>query len=228
MGRHLFYRAATLFAFLLFSLSLRAQVSFFQPPTYLGIGGNNVFTADFNGDGKPDLLTIDSGTPTLSFGNGDGTFKQGPAVSGSPLAVADFNGDGELDILEQGTGTLLVLLGNGDGTFQSPVSTPSGASLNAIVVTDLNGDGKSDVLGLFNGMLMVYLGKADGTFASGVPYNTSATTLNALVTAGDFNGDHKMDIVVSTSPFNAGRAGNRLSGQRRWYLAISQDIGRYF
>jgi hypothetical protein len=184
------YKAAALFAFLLLSSPLHAQVSFFQPlPSALG-----GFTADFNGDGKPDLLGS-----TLSLGNGDGTFKPGIPVSGNPLAVGDFNGDGKPDILEQGTGTLLVLLGNGDGTFQAPISTPSGANLTAIVAADLNADGKADVLGLFNGMLMVYLGKGDGTFASGVPYNTN-TMLGDMLTVGDFNGDHKIDVVVSTSP----------------------------
>ena len=99
------------------SLSAQAQVSFFQPPTYAGSG--NVFVADFNGDGKTDILTSDG---TMNLGNGDGTFKLGTPVSvssGQVLAVADFNGDGKPDVLEQGTGTLLVLLGNGDGTFQT-------------------------------------------------------------------------------------------------------------
>lgn len=200
VSRRLVIAAISLLAL---SVGAHAQNLFFQPLTYFGIGGNNLFTADFNGDGKPDLLAVDSGTATLSLGNGDGTFKLGTPVPGTPLAVADFNGDGKPDILEQGTGTLLVLLGNGDGTFQAPISTPSGANLTAIVATDVNGDGKPDVLGLFNGMLMVYLGKGDGTFASGVPYNTNTTTANALVAVGDFNGDHKTDIVVSTSPSSA-------------------------
>jgi FG-GAP-like repeat len=84
--------------------SAQAQVSFFQPPTYAGAGANS-FAADFNGDGKIDLLTADG---TMNLGNGDGTFKLGTAVSGGALAVADFNGDNKPDVLQQGTGTLLV------------------------------------------------------------------------------------------------------------------------
>jgi hypothetical protein len=141
----------------------QAQVSFFTPPTYNGNGA--VFVADFNGDGKPDILAADG---TLNLGNGDGTFTAGTSVVGGALAVADFNSDGKLDILQQGTGTLLVLLGNGDGTFQPSISTNSGASLSAVVAGDVNGDGKADVLGLFNNNLVVYLSKGDGTFAAGV------------------------------------------------------------
>jgi hypothetical protein len=136
------------------SLSVQAQVSFFQPPTYSGAGA--AFVADFNGDGKPDILTADG---TMNLGNGDGTFMIGKAVSGSVLAVADFNGDGKADVLEQGTGTLLVLLGNGDGTFQAAISTASGASLSPVAAADLNGDGRADVVGIFNNQLYVYIGK---------------------------------------------------------------------
>lgn len=191
---------AIFFSFVALSLlPVQAQVSFFQPPTYSGSG--SVFVADFNGDGKPDILTSDG---TMNLGNGDGTFKTGTSVSTASsmvLAVADFNGDGKPDVLEQGTGTLLVLLGNGDGTFQAPISTASGASLSVVAATDLNGDGKADIVGVFNSSLMVYISNGDGTFKSPVSYNMGVSSANSFISIslGNFNGDGKTDVAVSTS-----------------------------
>src|SRR5580658_2946218 len=184
--------------FVALSLPARAQVSFLQPPTYSGSGVNQ-FVADFNGDGKPDILNSDG---TMNLGNGDGTFTLGTSLSGTSvpvLAVADFNGDGKPDVLEGGTDTLLVLLGNGDGTFQAPISTTSNASFSVVAATDLNGDGKADVVGVFGSSLMVYISNGNGSFASGVSYNLGATASGqTLLSFGDFNGDTNTDVVLSS------------------------------
>ena len=186
-----------------FASPARAQVSFFQAPVVLGAG--NIFVADFNGDGKLDILASSSGGGYLSPGNGDGTFAHGTGVSGKPLAVADFNGDSKLDILEQTTGTLNVLLGNGDGTFQSPGGSPSGASLLVVAAADVNGDGRVDVVGISGNTLFIYLGKGDGTFESPISSNLGSTaTATAVLLFGDFNGDGKLDVVINIGNLGSG------------------------
>ena len=186
--------------FFLIASSLYGQVSFFQPPSYAGSGA--LFSADFNGDGKPDLLSSDG---TLQLGNGNGTFTAGTQVPGTPLAIADFNGDGKPDVLESGTGTLLVLLGNGNGTFKAAATTASAAALQPIAATDLNGDGKADVVGTFGSNLVVYLSKGDGTFAAGVSYGLGvASPGSTIISFADFNGDGKTDVAVSTAGTGAG------------------------
>ena len=87
-----------------FQAALRTSV----PPNMSGIGWQ-LTVADFNGDGKLDVV---SGLPgVLLLGNGDGTF-QAPlnlGAWGPGSVVGDFNGDGKPD-LAVGGGNVVVLL----------------------------------------------------------------------------------------------------------------------
>ena len=62
-------------------------------------------TADFNGDGIPDLLVASTSSTVLNvlLGNGDGTF-QAPkstnvGIAFSAIVAVDVNGDGKPDVL---------------------------------------------------------------------------------------------------------------------------------
>src|SRR5579863_7012949 len=100
----------------------------------IGVGVANtapgLVTADFNGDGIPDLAVsdYDDAAITVWLGAGDGAFTGGSnyTVGRNPegLAVGDFNGDGvpDLAVTDSYFGTVSILLGNGDGTFQSQQS----------------------------------------------------------------------------------------------------------
>ena len=95
-----------------------------------------IVTADFNRDGKADVVAFNS-NGVLSFlaGTGTGAFYPRttivtlPSSSGDAFITAgDFNGDGNIDIaLLPSPGTAVqVFAGHGDGTFAAPVTISDG------------------------------------------------------------------------------------------------------
>jgi uncharacterized protein (TIGR03437 family) len=162
--------------------------------------------ADFNNDGKPDLLVLSTDYSTgqslqLLVNQGDAVFAANTVIGSnvnSALLAADFNGDGILDLLVSLVGpdgvSLLdsALLGKGGGTFGAPIAGPAvfGSTLFSL---DLNGDGKADMVqAAGTAGLAFYLSNGDGTFTR-LPVLTSvAGFLPNVVT--DFNADGKPDL----------------------------------
>jgi len=179
-------------------------------------------SADFNGDGIPDLAVLNNGGSSIGsvlLGNGDGTFRAidaglGPGQGfgdGFSMVVGDFNLDGIPDLAivfyETGQftpegstaeyGVVSIFLGKGDGTFtQGQFYVMAGGPSREAVVADFNGDGIPD-LAVLDGCCgtNILLGKGDGTFTALTTLAPTGTDYGFIVVA-DFNGDGIPDLAA--------------------------------
>jgi hypothetical protein len=175
-----------------------------------GISPAGVASADFNGDGNPDLAVADQGGDTVSILLGDGSGGLGehadfPTASGPvALTALDFDRDGnpDLAVADQTANLISLLRGNGDGTFGTAVNLAAGNSPDAILSDDLNRDGIADLIvaNRADNTVSVYLGNGDGTFATPVNFDVGDEPV-ALAT-GDLDNDGNLDLAVANRSSN--------------------------
>ncbi|ALG08716.1 FG-GAP repeat domain-containing protein [Kibdelosporangium phytohabitans] len=167
----------------------------------------DVTTADFNGDGKPDLA-LAGGNPIGNVGiylnKGDGTFDAPRTVpvgyGPNQITTGDLNRDGKADLITANNfaANITVRLGRGDGTFGPEKRYNIGPGPQGVTVADVNGDRVPDVLtgnfGRIEDSLSVLIGRGDGTFRDAHSYAAGETVNDVVV--GDFNRDGVPDVAV--------------------------------
>jgi len=193
--------------------SLAGAQTFLDVALYpAGADPEGIVTADFNRDGKMDVVVTNYEGASISvlLGKGDGTLKSHVDYATTPfpngLTVGDFNSDGNPDLAVSVFGpieptcvapVLAVFLGKGDGTFRPRVDYPTGCGPDGVAVGDFNDDRKQDLVtaDAVDGTLSVFLGNGNGTFQPRLVFPAFSADPGAVAT-GDFNGDGKADLAT--------------------------------
>jgi hypothetical protein len=203
-----------------------------------------LITADFNGDGNPDLAACSqNGDVDVLYGKGNGQFQRAQDYQAGPgngiwaIAAGDFNGEGLPDILTPSGNNLSILLSQKTGGYNAAVAYQTGPSPDQVALGDFTGDGILDLVvshsNFPNCEVTVSPGIGNGHFlpeiGTSVPGDGGDAPLN--IALGDFNRDGKLDMAVTvpttTGPVVAMMLGN---GDGTLTLGASYSLGtnRYY
>jgi hypothetical protein len=184
---------------------------------YLLEPGHRMWTGDFDGDGKTDVLMFYAGDGNWWLGSSDGNQLTWQIVSNTrgfgnvidsashQVVTGDFNGDGKTDVLfyYNGDGNLWLGLSSGSGLAWHQAGNIAGFGnlldgKHRIVAGDFNGDGKTDLAFYYSGDGAWWLGVSDGNAlawhqAASVKGFGDLLDANHQLLSGDFNGDGKTD-----------------------------------
>ncbi len=216
--------------------------TFAAPASYnVGPVPSDMRVADFNGDGKPDVVCIAalSGNHvndlnsyvTVLLNNGAGAlanrqdYSVGQNANSGGVDVGDYNGDGRLDFavasIMEG---VHVYINGGSGVFSLWIHTAPGLGPSHIASADFNGDGRLDLVAGNTDAVQLFLNSGSG-FAAGVYLDNYPDSVQGIAT-GDFDNDGKPDLALTGRSLSVYRnTGTGASFAKTAYPAGENQVG---
>ncbi|MFI8103988.1 FG-GAP-like repeat-containing protein [Streptomyces sp. NPDC086023] len=173
-------------------------------------GADQVRFADWDGDGKPDYISIATdGNVSVWLNRGPnawatvGRVATGTTADRSRVRLADYDGDGRADYwVINANGSVNVHLNRGGdvgGGWKDLGIVASGitAKQDQVRFADWDGDGRADYITIVdNGNVSVWLNRGDNAWEGIGRVATGTTTDRSRVRLADWNGDGRADYWV--------------------------------
>jgi hypothetical protein len=194
-----------------------AQVSF-NPSVHSSPNiPNDIFQVKLNQLGKPDLITTQAGSNSVSvfLNDGNGNFPAGPSatyltggVATNSVAAADFNEDGFPDLATANCGntpdppqtpvpsSVSILFNNGDRTFKPHQDYPLPACPDSIGTLIASPESLSSLIVSYGGSnITLLMNNGVGQFSERTIAGPAGSQIRG-VSAADYNGDGLDDIAA--------------------------------
>ncbi len=169
--------------------------------------------ADFNGDGNPDPVVMNSDSNNLSvfFNDGNKNYSKvnfdynSGGIYGIDFVVLDIENDGDIDMVvgnetSEYWSFLTLLINDGTGNFTLEYHNGLGMSPAAMEVADFNNDGFFDLAICNNSTFSILFNNQIGGFQDVINYTSGQYARS--ITTGDYDNDGDIDIAIGRVSFN--------------------------
>ena len=170
----------------------------------------SVVVNNFNKDNFLDIAVANYGNHNIAIflGKANGTFANYTTIStdnSRPFFISsqDLNNDNKSDLvlINYGTNIISIHLGLGDGTFANKITYFMGYDTipYSLVIADFDHDKIFDlaVANFGTNNIAILYGYGNGSFTIPIIYTTNHRSHPYSITAGDFNNDGELDLVVA-------------------------------
>jgi outer membrane protein assembly factor BamB len=180
-----------------------------KPAQAIPIPPAALVAADFNRDGKVDLVTANAsgGLVSLLLGDGSGGLTlvtaTGTGLSPIDVVAGDLDRDGFLDlVVAKSTGTDLELLKGTGTSFGTQTTFDASAMPTRLGLGDFNRDGRPDLVVVSESGNRVSVYAGTGSLGFGTLLADLPTTAPFAAVAGDVNRDGTLDLAVASRVSN--------------------------
>ncbi|HTU15958.1 MAG TPA: choice-of-anchor D domain-containing protein [Solirubrobacterales bacterium] len=169
-------------------------------------------TADFNGDGRADVVTNNQvqslpqygAAAGVAFGQSDGTlgdpvlYPAGLGVAGN-VVTGDFDNVDGPDFVSASGGAANVFLNDGDGGFTAGEALETQGMPGFISPGDFNEDGDLDFTISDGNLMEIFLGDGEGGFTKTAEDQVidGDSVMGATASVADFRGDGSSDVAIT-------------------------------